>query len=645
MFEKLLRKLALVFMDIVWAVFSVYVSFYVILGPHMKTGAFQGWSDAVLAAFLPALAVTIVIIVAIHFAFRLYGLRWQYASIKEMLRVFLAQVVLNLVLLFASRVILKDIIPFRVHIIFAVLFAMGIMVIRMSYRVLRYLQHEYIRNRGGIGGRIVIVGAGEAGSMLLREINDNPERGQVVAMVDDDAEKHNASINGVRVMGGTDEIIEICENVDATEIIISLPSAESYTIKQILKKCIKTQCRISIMPSVRDIMGGEAGVRQLRPVEPEDLLGRDPVDLDVRSIAGYITEKTVLVTGAGGSIGSELCRQISQYDPKILILFDIYENSVFELRHELRRKHIEQDIEVVIGSVRDAKRLDLVFNQYKPQIVFHAAAHKHVPLMEFSPGEAVKNNIFGTFNTASAADKHGAERFVMISTDKAVNPTNVMGATKRVAEMIVSAINSRSRTEFTAVRFGNVLGSNGSVIPLFKKQIEEGGPVTVTHPDITRYFMTIPEAAQLVLQAGGLADAGTIFVLDMGDMVKIDDLARDLIKLSGLVPGEDIKIVYTGLRPGEKMYEELLLNREQLEQTKFEKIFIGKADFYEYNHLKKQLDGLKALLDGDDGKVIEYIKSMVPEYGVPKNENKEEDDSVVKIYNLKNHRKSRQADG
>jgi FlaA1/EpsC-like NDP-sugar epimerase len=349
----------------------------------------------------------------------------------------------------------------------------------------------------------------------------------------------------------------------------------------------------------------------------------------------------VLVTGAGGSIGSELCRQISQYDPKVLILFDIYENSVFELRHELRRKHIEQDIEVVIGSVRDSKRLDLVFNQYKPQIVFHAAAHKHVPLMEFSPGEAVKNNIFGTFNTASMADKHGAERFVMISTDKAVNPTNVMGATKRVAEMIVSAINSRSRTEFTAVRFGNVLGSNGSVIPLFKKQIEEGGPVTVTHPDITRYFMTIPEAAQLVLQAGGLADAGTIFVLDMGDMVKIDDLARDLIKLSGLVPGEDIKIVYTGLRPGEKMYEELLLNREQLEQTKFEKIFIGKADFYEYSHLKKQLDGLKALLDGDDGKVIEYIKSMVPEYGVPKNENKEEDDSVVKIYNLKNHRKSR----
>ena len=645
MFEKLLRKLALVFMDAVWAVFSVYVSFYVILGPHMKTGAFEGWSDAVLAAFLPALAVTVVIIVAIHFAFRLYGLRWQYASIKEMLRVFLAQVVLNLVLLFASRVILKDIIPFRVHIIFAVLFAMGIMVIRMSYRVLRYLQHEYIRNRGGIGGRIVIIGAGEAGSMLVREINDNPERGQVVAMVDDDAEKHNASINGVRVMGGTDEIIEICENVDATEIIISLPSAESYTIKQILNKCIKTQCGISIMPSVRDIISGEAGVRQLRPVEPEDLLGRDPVDLDVRSIAGYITEKTVLVTGAGGSIGSELCRQISQYDPKVLILFDIYENSVFELRHELRRKHIEQDIEVVIGSVRDAKRLDLVFNQYKPQIVFHAAAHKHVPLMEFSPGEAVKNNIFGTFNTASMADKHGAERFVMISTDKAVNPTNVMGATKRVAEMIVSAINSRSRTEFTAVRFGNVLGSNGSVIPLFKKQIEEGGPVTVTHPDITRYFMTIPEAAQLVLQAGGLADAGTIFVLDMGDMVKIDDLARDLIKLSGLVPGEDIKIVYTGLRPGEKMYEELLLNREQLEQTKFEKIFIGKADFYEYSHLKKQLDGLKALLDGDDGKVIEYIKSMVPEYGVPKNENKEEDDSVVKIYNLKNHRKSRQADG
>ncbi len=641
MFEKLLRKLALVFMDMVWAVFCVYVSFYIILGPHTKSSASVGWSDGILGAFLPVLLVTIAVVVAVNFIFKLYGLKWQYASIKEMLRVFLAQIAVNAILLAASRIILENnLIPFRVHIIFGVLITMGILAIRMSYRILRYLQHEYIRSRGGIGGRIVIVGAGEAGAMLVHDININPERGQVVALVDDDAEKHNANINGVRVMGGTDDIIEICENVDATEIIISLPSADSYTIKKILKNSIKTQCRISIMPSVKDIIGGEASMKQLRSVEPEDLLGRDPVDLDVGSIAGYITEKTVLVTGAGGSIGSELCRQIAQYDPKVLVLFDIYENSVFELRHELRRKHIERDIEVVIGSVRDAKRLDVIFNQFKPQIVFHAAAHKHVPLMEFSPGEAVKNNIFGTFNTASAADKHGVERFVMISTDKAVNPTNIMGATKRVAEMIVSAINSNSKTEFTAVRFGNVLGSNGSVIPLFKKQIEQGGPVTVTHPDITRYFMTIPEAAQLVLQAGGLAEEGTIFVLDMGDMVKIDDLARDLIKLSGLVPGEDIKIVYTGLRPGEKMYEELLLNREQLEHTKFEKIFIGKADFYEYNHLKKQLNKLKDLLDGDDGEVIEYIKSMVPEYGVPKSEKKEEDDSVVKIYNLKSHRKN-----
>ncbi len=644
MFEKILRKLSLVFMDIVWAVFSIYISFYLILGPHTKSLTDKGWSDAILSAFIPILLISSLIIVAVHFVFKLYGLKWEYASIKEMLRVFLAQLVVNAVLLFAGKVFLtyngQQVIPFRIHIIFAVLFAIGIMVIRMSYRILRYLQSEYIRGRGGIGGRIVIIGAGEAGTMLLHDINSNPERGQVVALVDDNAEKHNSSVSGVRIMGGTDEIIDICENVDATEIIISLPSADSYSIKQILKKCIKTNCRISIMPSVRDIMGGEADMSQLRSVEPEDLLGRDPVDLDVRSIAGYITEKTVLVTGAGGSIGSELCRQIAQYDPKILVLFDIYENSVFELRHELRRKHIERDIEVVIGSVRDAKRLDIVFNKYKPQIVFHAAAHKHVPLMEFSPGEAVKNNIFGTFNTAKAADKHGVERFVMISTDKAVNPTNIMGATKRVAEMVVSAINANSKTEFTAVRFGNVLGSNGSVIPLFKKQIEQGGPVTVTHPEITRYFMTIPEAAQLVLQAGGLANEGTIFVLDMGDMVKIDDLARDLIKLSGLVPGEDIKIIYTGLRPGEKMYEELMFNREQLEHTKFEKIFIGKADFYEYNQLKDQLDKLKTILDGDDGKVIEYIKSMVPEYGVPKSEKIEEDDSVVKIYNLKSRRRT-----
>jgi FlaA1/EpsC-like NDP-sugar epimerase len=636
--EKPLKKLALIFMDIVWSICSVYISFYVILGPH--AGPFTKWDDIIAGAFIQILFATVAILITTNLIFKLYSYKWEYASIKEMIRIFISQVIYNVVLLTLARIIFNEIIPLRVHILFAVLITMGIMTIRMSYRVLRYLHHEFIRSRGGIGGRIVIVGAGEAGSMLLSEINNNPERGQVVALIDDDIEKHNASINGVRIMGGTDDILEVCENVDATEIIISLPSAESHTIKQILKKCVKTQCRISIMPSVKDIMGGEASVAQLRSVEPEDLLGRDPIDLDVKSIAGYITDKTILVTGAGGSIGSELCRQIAQYEPKCLVLFDIYENSVFELRHELRRKHVERDIEVVIGSVRDKKRLDVVFNHFKPQIVFHAAAHKHVPLMEFSPGEAVKNNVFGTFNTASTADKHGVERFVMISTDKAVNPTNIMGATKRIAEMIVSAINARSTTEFTAVRFGNVLGSNGSVIPLFKRQIAQGGPVTVTHPDITRYFMTIPEASQLVLQAGGLAEEGTIFILDMGDMVKIDDLARDLIRLSGFVPGEDIKIVYTGLRPGEKMYEELLLDRENLGKTQFEKIFIGKADFYEYSHLKRQLDELRLLLDGDDGKVVEYIKSMVPEFGITQ---KKQDEDNVKIYHLKNRKRDKVA--
>ncbi len=631
--EKPLRKLALIFMDIIWGVCSVYVSFYIVLGNHFD------WVDSISGAFLPILAVTIAALIIVNLIFNLYSYKWEYASIKEMIRIIFAQVIFNSALIILSRIFVSQV-PFRIHIIFAVLITMGIMAIRMSYRILRYLQHEYIRSRGGIGGRIVVIGAGEAGAMLVNDINHNPERGQVVALIDDDTEKHNASYNGVRVMGSTEDIFEICENVDATEIIISLPSAESIVIKKILRKCVETQCRISIMPSVRDIMGGEASMAQLRSVEAEDLLGRDPVDLDVKSIAGYITGKTILVTGAGGSIGSELCRQIIQYDPKCLVLFDIYENSVFELRHELRRRHIERDIEVVIGSVRDSKRLDVVFNNFKPEIVFHAAAHKHVPLMEFSPGEAVKNNIFGTFNTAKMADKHKVERFVMISTDKAVNPTNIMGATKRIAEMIVSATNSHSSTEFTAVRFGNVLGSNGSVIPLFKKQIAQGGPVTVTHPDITRYFMTIPEAAQLVLQAGGLADEGTIFVLDMGDMVKIDDLARDLIRLSGLIPGEDIKIIYTGLRPGEKMYEELLLNREQLEHTKFEKIFIGKADYYEYSHLKKQLSELAEILDKDDGKVVEYVKSMVPEFGIT-NIEKNDDDEAMKIYHIKKKNKEK----
>jgi len=633
MYEKVIRKLMMGAADALWCVASLYISFYLTMGSHLD------WPYNIANIFYNIMIVTVILMWVVNIFGKLYKIRWEFASIREMLRVVTVIAVYAVLLIVIGRIFAKQVL-IRLYPIFVVIYGIGIMTIRLSYRLMRYLQAEYIRSRGGEGGRILIVGAGEAGRLLLLEVTRNPERGSVLGFIDDDKDKEGTSVRGIRVLGTTEQIPEICENTDATEIMIALPSESSITLKRILNICTRTTCKILIMPSINEMTHSAQAVTQLRSVEPEDLLGRAPVDLDVESISGYLSQKTVLVTGAGGSIGSELCRQIAGYNPKCLVLLDIYENSVFELRHELRRRFVEQEIEVVIASVRDRARMDVVFNRFRPEIVFHAAAHKHVPLMEFSPGEAVKNNIFGTLNVAEMADKHGAERFVMISTDKAVNPTNVMGATKRVAEMVVNAVNAKSATEYTAVRFGNVLGSNGSVIPLFKKQIEAGGPVTVTHPDITRYFMTIPEAAQLVLQAGGLIDKGGLFVLDMGEMVKIDDLARNLIRLSGLVPGQDIKIVYTGLRPGEKMYEELLLNREELQDTPYKKIFIAKADFYEYDHLMKQLNELRELLDGDDGKIVEALRRMVPEFGIEHAAPAEEEKEPVKIYRMKNRQKA-----
>lgn len=467
--------------------------------------------------------------------------------------------------------------------------------------------------------RVMIIGAGSAGTMIINEmlarrnLKLNP-----ILLIDDRDFKQGKRISGVKVEGKRKDIMRLAEEKDIDTIIIAIPSIDNENKKQILDICRKTNCKIKIIPGIYEIISGEATVSKIKDVELEDLLGRDPVVLDSKGISNYLNDKVVLVTGAGGSIGSELCRQIIPFGPKKLILFDIYENSVYDIQNELKSNYPQIDMSVLIGSIRDKARLEEIFNKYKIDVVFHAAAHKHVPLMEDSPKEAIKNNVFGTLNLVKTAHEYEIDRLVLISTDKAVNPTNIMGATKRLCEMIVQSYNTISKTEFVAVRFGNVLGSNGSVIPLFKKQIQNGGPVTVTHKNITRYFMLIPEAAQLVLQAGCFANGGEVFVLDMGKPVKIYDLAVDLIKLSGLEPNRDIKIKITGLRPGEKLYEELLMSEEGLKSTGHNKIYIGKPTFESINSLNKKLDELRELLNEDDDKLIkEKMKQIVPTYKEP----------------------------
>ena len=407
----------------------------------------------------------------------------------------------------------------------------------------------------------------------------------------------------------------IAEKMNIDEIIIAIPSVSKKEIGSIVEICKKTKCKLKILPGIYEIIDGQVSIKKIRDVQIEDLLGRDEVKLNIDEISSYIEGKSILVTGGGGSIGSELCRQIARFKPRKLAIFDIYENNAYDIQNELLRRYKDLNLDVIIGSIRDKKRINEIIEKEKPDVIFHAAAHKHVPLMENNPREAIKNNVFGTLNLAQAADRYGVKRFVMISTDKAVNPTNVMGATKRICEMIVQSMNEISKTEFVAVRFGNVLGSNGSVIPLFKKQIEEGGPVTVTHPDVVRYFMTIPEAAQLVIQAGAMANGGEIFILDMGEPVKIIDLAKDLIRFSGFEPNVDIPIKITGLRPGEKLFEELLLDEEGIKATKHDKIYIGKPTYIDYKLLLKSINELGNVAEnGEDKDVKGYLKSIVPSY-------------------------------
>ena len=468
--------------------------------------------------------------------------------------------------------------------------------------------------------RVLIIGAGCAGEMVVKELEKNPQLNKkAVAIIDDDITRIGDQVSGVDIVGTRNSILKIVKLYKIDEIIFSIANISKKGKKEIIDICKNTNCKIKTIPGIYEIIDGKVDIKQVRDVEIEDLLGREPIEVDFNLMGSYIQDSTILVTGAGGSIGSELCRQIANIMPKKLIMLDNYENNLYSIQQELIRKYGDSiKMIAVVASIREQKRMEKIFDKYRPEVVFHAAAHKHVPLMENSPGEAIKNNIFGTLNVAMLSSKYNVKRFLLISTDKAVNPTNVMGATKRAAEMIIQSLNEESKTEFVAVRFGNVLGSNGSVIPLFKKQIEEGGPVTETHPKIIRYFMTIEEAVGLVIQAGGMAKGGEIFVLDMGEPVKILDLAKNLIRLSGFEPDVDIKIVFTGLRPGEKLYEELLMSEEGLLDTKHKKIFIGRPIDFDKNDLQKYLIELRNIvLEEDDELMEQAMKNLVPTFISP----------------------------
>lgn len=579
--------------------------------------------DAIMKPFLEnyidIIPFTVIISLAFFWIFKLYKSVWRYASANEMVNIGLATTsaaIAQTIFCYATNKLM----PRSYYVLYWFFLFMMICIIRFSYRLLRIFK---LKSKDVITGttktNVMVIGAGAAGNAILKEIESSQFIQQKVkCIIDDNPGCHGKIMRGVPIAGGRDKITEAVRMYGIDEIIFAIPSASTKDRKEILEICKDTGCKLRALPGIYQLISGEVSVSKLKDVEIEDLLGREPIKINIDDIIGYVSGKVVMVTGGGGSIGSELCRQIAAHNPKQLVIVDIYENNAYEIQQELKRKYPELDLKVLIASVRNTNRMQTIFETYRPNIVYHAAAHKHVPLMEESPNEAVKNNVFGTYKTAQAAAKYGVEKFVLISTDKAVNPTNVMGATKRICEMVVQMMNEVSKTNFVAVRFGNVLGSNGSVIPLFKKQISEGGPVTVTHPDIIRYFMTIPEAVSLVLQAGAYAKGGEIFVLDMGEPVKIVDLAQNLIKLSGYKVGEDIEIKFTGLRPGEKMYEELLMNEEGLKKTANEMIFIGKPIEFDKDEFKAQLDKLAEIATNESADVREMIREIVPTYQMQK---------------------------
>lgn len=604
------RTLALVCMDIMAIMASSFAALYI-----RYEFSFRAIQPRFMHNYERVLPFNICFTLMLFVLFKLYRSVWRYAGATELMNIVYATTGAALAQLVFCSATGWDM-PRSYYFIYWILLFGSISVIRFSYRILKTIRSKYRENTGASSRtKVMVIGAGAAANALLKEIEGSQYLNlQVKCIIDDNPGCHGKLMRGVPIVGSRDRIADAVGQYGIDEIIFAIPSAGTKVRKEILDICKETGCKLRALPGVYQLINGDVSVSELKEVEIEDLLGREPIRINTLEVLDYVRGKTVLVTGAGGSIGSELCRQIAAHRPKRLILLDIYENGVYEIQQELLRKYSELDLTVLIASVRSESRIDAVFAQYRPEVIYHAAAHKHVPLMEESPNEAVKNNVFGTYKTARAADRYGAEKFVLISTDKAVNPTNVMGATKRICEMVIQMMNRRSAVNFVAVRFGNVLGSNGSVIPLFKKQIAEGGPVTVTHPDIIRYFMTIPEAVSLVLQAGAYAKGGEIFVLDMGEPMKILDLAKNMIKLSGYRVDEDIEIRFTGLRPGEKMYEELLMGEEGLKQTANKSIFIGRPIEFDEKIFERQLEELEDAAESESPDIRGMIKEIVPTY-------------------------------
>ncbi len=611
-FQKLYRRTGLIIYDVLSIIAASYLALWL-----RNDLSIVGINKNFLMPVTNYMVINIVLTLIIFFIFKLYDSLWAYAGERELQNLVMACVISAVVdyigLHFFTHPDEQQPVPKSYYFYYLFLLVALIFVSRFSYRFLRSLKHRSENKNNSKA--VMIIGAGEAANIIIKDIIvSNYSTMSIKCIIDDDPNKWGKYIQGIRVVGGRDRIVECADLYDIDEIIVAIPSASRKEFKKILDICKNTNCKLRALPGMYQLVNGEVNVSRLRDVEVEDLLGRDPIAVDLDSIAGYVSGKTVMVTGGGGSIGSELCRQIAGHKPKRLIIVDIYENNAYDIQQELKTKFPELDLVVLIASVRNTLRINNIFEKYKPDIVYHAAAHKHVPLMEDSPNEAIKNNVFGTWKTAMAAAMNGAKKFVLISTDKAVNPTNVMGASKRICEMIVQTFNKHYDTEFVAVRFGNVLGSNGSVIPLFKKQIQAGGPVTVTDPNIIRYFMTISEAVSLVLQAGAFAKGGEIFVLDMGEPVKILDLAENLIKLSGLKVGEDIRIEFTGLRPGEKLYEEMLMDEEGLQDTSNRMIHIGKPIELDEMKFFSELERLNVASREESSETRMLVQEIVTTY-------------------------------
>lgn len=610
--RKYLLPMFLASLDTISVILAAFISIYLRFD-----------SDKIPANYLSLLISYMPLAVAIYlisfYLFKLYGRIWRYASATELIAIVMANIAASTAWYFISLYI-GAVLPRSLYVFTGLLLIFFIGGSRLSLRFYSYIMNKpKYRQIQRKKNKVLIIGAGDAGAMLLREIERyHIANRQVVGFIDDDKNKTGKILLGVKVLGTRNELVKIASEKGIDEIIIAMPSVKGKEIKAIISICKETNCKLTILPGLYEIIEGKVSISQLRPVDIEDLLGRDPVKLDTTAVREYLAGKIVLITGAGGSIGSEIVRQVAKMQPKKLLLLGKGENSIYEITQELKINSPEVKTVPIIADVRDKERIKAIMDYFKPKVVFHAAAHKHVPLMEYQPAEAVRNNILGTKVVADEAAEHNVETFVMISTDKAVNPTSVMGCTKRVAEMYVQSMNKNSGTRFVAVRFGNVLGSRGSVIPLFKKQIAKGGPVTVTHPDMKRYFMTIPEASQLVLQAGAMAKGGEVFVLDMGEPVRIYDLAKDLITLSGLIPDKDIEIKITGLRPGEKLFEELLSAEDGTEKTTHKKIFTARIKEIDKAGLDREISKILEITDGDE--VVAALQKIVPTY-TPNREN------------------------